>query len=144
MPTASSPATSGLCFTRILTCRSCRLALRATRPPAGCGLGISCDGSFLAFSDNSMVNGGGRVLIFHNEQLVPTSFAITGGLHSGQQVQLSWSSAGAASYTVQRGLDVANAATFQTIATNLNARQFTDTNAPAAGAYYRVVATPAN
>ena len=108
----------------------------------GGGMAFAPDGSFMAFSDNSMINGGGRVLIFHNEQLATMSFAITGGSQSGEQVQLSWSSAGAASYTVQRGIDVANAASFQNIATNLNTRQFTDTNAPAAGAFYRVLATP--
>ncbi len=108
----------------------------------GGGMAFAPDGSFLALSDNSMINGGGRVLIFHNEQFAGHDFAITGGSSSGQQVQLSWSSAGAASYNVQRGLDVANAASFQTIATNLSVRQFTDTNAPAAGAFYRVLATP--
>jgi hypothetical protein len=55
---------------------------------------------------------------------------------------LAWSSAGAATYNVQRSLDLANAASFQNIATNLTAREFTDTNAPTAGAFYRVVAAP--
>jgi hypothetical protein len=108
----------------------------------GGGMAFAPDGSFMALSDNSTINGGGRLLIFHNQQIAVPSFAITSGTHSGQQVQLAWSSAGAATYSVQRGLDVTNAVSFQSIVTNLTARQFTDTNAPVAGAFYRVVATP--
>ena len=108
----------------------------------GGGMAFAPDGSFLALSDNSTVNGGGRVLILHNEQFASQSFAITSSSLSGQQVNLAWSSGGAATYKVQRGLDLANAASFQNIATNLSVRQFTDTNAPAAGAFYRVVAEP--
>jgi hypothetical protein len=93
-------------------------------------------------SDNSTINGGGRLLIFHNQQIAVPNFAITSATASGQQVQLAWASAGAVTYNVQQGTDLANAASFQTIATNLTARQFTYTNAPAAGAFYRVVATP--
>jgi hypothetical protein len=108
----------------------------------GGGMAFAPDGSFLAMSDNSVINGGGRLLIFHNQQIAVPAFAITSASASGQQVQLAWASAGAATYNVQQGVDLANAASFQTIATNLTARRFTYTNAPAAGAFYRVVATP--
>ena len=108
----------------------------------GGGMAFAPDGSFLVLSDSSMVNGGGRLLILHNQQIAVPPFAITSVSASGQQIQLAWASAGAATYNVQQGLDLANAASFQNIATNLTARQFTYTNAPAAGAFYRVVATP--
>ena len=108
----------------------------------GGGMAFAPDGSFMALSDNSTINGGGRLLIFHNEPFAVPSFAITSVSPSGQQVQLAWSSAGAASYSVQRTPAVANVASFVSIATNLTTRQFTDTNAPPAGAFYRVVATP--
>jgi hypothetical protein len=108
----------------------------------GGGMAFAPDGSFLALSDNSTINGGGRLLIFHNQQIAVPPFSLTSVLPGAQQVQLTWSSAGAATYNVQRSLDVANAASFQNIATNLTARQFTDTNAPTTGAFYRVVAAP--
>jgi hypothetical protein len=108
----------------------------------GGGMAFAPDGSFLALSDNSTINGGGRLLIFHNQQIAVPPFAITSVSASGQQIQLAWASAGAATYNIQQGLDLANAASFQNIATNLTARQFTYTNAPATGAFYRVVATP--
>jgi hypothetical protein len=108
----------------------------------GGGMAFAPDGSFLALSDNSTINGGGRLLIFHNQQIAVPNFAITSASASGQQIQLAWASAGAATYNIQQGLDLANAASFQNIATNLTARQFTYTNAPATGAFYRVVATP--
>jgi hypothetical protein len=108
----------------------------------GGSMAFAPDGSFLALSDNSTINGGGRVLIMHNEQFANQNFAITGGSQSGQQVQLNWSSAGAVSYTVQRSLDVASGGSFQDIVTNLSVRQFTDTNAPSDRAFYRVLATP--
>jgi hypothetical protein len=108
----------------------------------GGGMAFAPDGSFMALSDNSMINGGGRLLVFHNQQIAVPPFAITSVSANGQQIQLAWASAGAATYNVQQGLDLANAASFQNIATNLTARQFTYTNAPAAGAFYRVLATP--
>jgi len=108
----------------------------------GGGMTFAPDGSFMALSDNSTINGGGRLLIFRNEPFAVPSFAITSVSPGAQQIQLGWSSAGAVTYDVQRSLDAANAAGFQNIANNLTTRQFTDTNAPSAGAFYRVVATP--
>ena len=91
----------------------------------GGGMAFAPDGSFLAMSDNSTINGGGRLLIFHNQQIAVPTFAITSASASGQQIQLAWASAGAVTYNVQQGVDLASAASFQTIATNLTARQFT-------------------
>ena len=105
---------------------------------------FSPDGALLVLSDTSTVNGGGRLLIFHNETFAIPSFSVTNVARTPQGVALGWSAAGAVKYNVQRGVDVANAASFQNIATNLNMMvlQFTDTNAPPANAFYRVVATP--
>ncbi len=108
----------------------------------GGGMAFAPDGSFLALSDNSTINSGGRVLIFHNQPFAASSFSLLSASPSGQDVQLTWSSAGAASYNVQRMADLGNAAAFENIATNLNVRQFSDTNAPPAGAFYRVLAVP--
>ncbi len=105
------------------------------------GMAFAPDGSFLVVSDTS-TSSGGRVIIFHNEPFTIPPFSITSVTPAAQGCQLSWGSAGAVKYSVQRSLNVASAGSFQTIATNLSLRQFTDTNAPAAGAYYRVQATP--
>jgi len=105
------------------------------------GMAFSPDGSFLVVSDTG-TGSGGRVIIFHNEPFVTPPFSITSVTPAAPGYQLGWASAGAVKYNVQRSLDLASAGSFQTIATNLLVRQFTDTNAPAAGAYYRVQATP--
>jgi hypothetical protein len=105
------------------------------------GMAFAPDGSFLVVSDTSS-SSGGRVIIFHNEIFTIPPFSITSVTPATQGYQLSWGSAGAVKYNVQRSVDVTSAASFQNIATNLSVRQFTDTNAPAAGAYYRVQATP--
>ena len=103
---------------------------------------FAADGSFMEMSDNSTVNGGGRVIILHNEQMVVPTFAITNTVTVSNQVQLAWSSAGAASYNLQRSPSLGTPGSFQNIATNLTTRYFKDTNYPTGGAFYRVVATP--
>jgi hypothetical protein len=109
----------------------------------GGSMAFAPDGSFMVLSDNSTMNGGGRLVFFHNEKFTIPPFAITNASPSGHQVNLAWSAAGAVTYNVQRSLNLTtNAASFQNIATNLTTRQFTDTNAPSAGAFYRVVAAP--
>jgi len=105
-------------------------------------LGFAANGAFMVATDTSTGNGGGRLLIFHNESIAIPSFSITSAARAGQGFALSWESAGAARYDVLRGTNVANPAGFQAIATNLTALQFVDTNAPAGAAYYRVIAKP--
>ncbi len=112
------------------------------------GMAFSTNGSFLVVSDTSTAGGGGRLLIFHSEPYVPfalSNFSITNVTQTVSGPQLQWSPAGAASfnlkYVIQRSTNVASAASFATIAT-VTTTSFTDTNAPAAGAFYRVLAKP--
>jgi hypothetical protein len=112
------------------------------------GMAFSPDGAFLVVSDTSTAGGGGRLLIFDKEPFVSFSlsnFGITNVTQTAQGPQLKWSPAGAASmnlkYVVQRGTNVADLASFITI-TNITATTFTDANAPASGAFYRVMAKP--
>jgi hypothetical protein len=112
------------------------------------GMAFATNGAFLVLSDTSTAGGGGRLLIFHKEPYVAFSlsaFSITNVSRTVQGLQLQWAPAGDASfnlkYSVQRGTNVANAASFVTIAT-VTATSFTDTNAPAAAAFYRVMAKP--
>jgi len=105
------------------------------------GMAFAPDGSFLVVSDTSSITGG-RLIIFHNEPFAMPSFSITSVTPATQGYQLNWASAGAAKYNVERSLNVAVPGSFQTIATNLSVPQFTDTTAPAGGAFYRVVAKP--
>jgi hypothetical protein len=106
------------------------------------GMSFAPDGSFLVVSDTSTGNGGGRLIIFHNEAIVLPTFSITSVERSTAGVQLAWESAGGAKYDVLRGTDLGNAASFVSIVTNLTATTFTDTEAPAGAAFYRVVAKP--
>ena len=105
------------------------------------GMAFAPDGSFLVVSDTSSITGG-RLIIFHNEPFTLPSFSINSVTPVAQGYQLDWESAGAVTYNVQRSLNVAAAGSFQNIATNLTVPQYTDTSAPAGGAFYRVVATP--
>ena len=106
------------------------------------GMSFAPNGNFLVVSDGSTGNGGGRLIIFHNEAITLAPFSFSGVARTPSGVEISWGSAGAAKYDVLRGTDVANAASFQPIATNLTVRTFTDTQAPAGAAYYRIVAKP--
>jgi len=113
------------------------------------GMAFATNGSFLVVSDTSTAGGGGRLLVFHKEPYAPfalSSFSITNVAKIAQDVQLQWSPAGDASfnlkYAVQRGTNVTDTASFVTIAASLTATSFTDTNAPAEAAFYRVTAKP--
>lgn len=105
------------------------------------GMSFATNGAFMVLSDTSTANGGGRLLIFHNETIALPTFAVTAE-RSGTNFVLNWQSAGSASYDVLRGTDLGNVAGFQAIATNLSTTVYTDTNAPAGAAYYRVLAKP--
>lgn len=106
------------------------------------GMSFAPNGDFLVVSDGSTQNGGGRLIIFHNEPSALPGFSISSVARVAEGVQLTWQSAGAATYEVLRGTDVGSPASFQSIVTGLTTTQFTDTNAPAGAAFYRVVARP--
>ena len=112
------------------------------------GMAFATNGAFLVVSDTSTAGGGGRLIIFHSETPAPfalSGFTITNVSQTVQGPQLHWSPAGAAGfnlkYVIQRGTNVASLASFQTIAT-VTATSFTDTNATAGAAFYRVLAKP--
>jgi hypothetical protein len=88
------------------------------------------------------VNGGGRLIIFHSEPIVYPDFSVTNVTRTAQGITLRWQPAGVVKYSILRGTEVANATSYQTIASNVVAWSFTDTNAPAGAAFYRVVAKP--
>ncbi|HPY31341.1 MAG TPA: hypothetical protein PLT00_13665 [Verrucomicrobiota bacterium] len=106
------------------------------------GMAFAPDGSFLVVSDGSVVNGGGRLIILHNEDIVVPDFTITSVVRSAAGVELQWQSGGGAKYDVLRGTDVADAASFTPIATDLEGTSYVDAEAPAGAAFYRVVAKP--
>lgn len=99
---------------------------------------FATNGAFLVVSDSSVANGGGRLLIFHNEAFVVAPFSITNTVRTGLQVQLGWEDGGAVKYQVQRG---ASLTTLTNYSGDLTARQYTDTNAVAGQLFYRVQAT---
>ncbi|HEY5913289.1 MAG TPA: hypothetical protein VJA21_22080 [Verrucomicrobiae bacterium] len=101
------------------------------------GLGFAPDGSFMVVTDTSMSNGGGgRLIIFHNEPFALPSFAITSVNRVAEGWQVSWQSAGAAKYRLQRGSTLTD---LQDITGDLTVTQFTDTN-NVGNVFYRVVA----
>lgn len=99
---------------------------------------FSTNGAFLVISDSSVANGGGRLLIFHNEAFVVAPFSITNIVRTGSQVQLGWEDGGAVKYQVQRG---GSLGTLTNYSGDLTARQYTDTNAVPGQLFYRVQAT---
>ncbi len=102
------------------------------------GMTFATNGAFMVLSDTSVANGGGRLLIFHNEAISIPTFEITSAVRVAQGFQLNWASAGSAKYRVQRGTNLTN---FVDISGDLTTTQFTDTNANV-NAFYRVVARP--
>jgi len=105
------------------------------------GLAFAPNGDFLVVSDTSILNGGGRLLILHNEGFAIPTFKLTSISSTPQGVKLTWASAGGVKYRVQRSTTLAPGS-FQDISGDLTGVQFT-APAPASGpAFYRVVATP--
>ena len=102
-------------------------------------LAFATNGAFMVLTDTSTANGGGRLLIFHNEPNVIPPFSITSAVRAGQSFQLTWASAGSVTYNVERSTN--GFVSFQTIVTNLTTTQFTDTNM-VGQAFYRVKAQP--
>jgi hypothetical protein len=100
-------------------------------------MAFSGNGAYMVLTDTSVANGGGRLLIFHNE--VP-AFPITSANVTPQGFELNWQSAGSgAKYRVQRSGTLAN---FQDISGDLTGTQFTDTNSITGQSFYRVVVQP--
>ena len=107
------------------------------------GMAFAPNGSFMVLTDTSTTSGGGFLYVFHNESLAVPTFAITQyGRVNATTFQLSWASAGGVKYRVQRSTDLGNPAGFSDISADLTETSFTDTNAPAGAAYYRVIAKP--
>lgn len=104
------------------------------------GLAFSTNGSFLVVSDQALVSGGGRLIIFHSEPFVIAPISITDTIRAGGNVTLKWTAGGAVNYVVQRSLTVNGA--YATISPVLTAPSYTDTTAPATGAFYRIMAYP--
>lgn len=105
------------------------------------GMTFAPNGSLMIVSDTSTVNGGGRLLIFHNEGFAIPTFRITSVVNTPQGVALAWQSAGGVKYRVQRCTSLAPGS-FVDISGDLAGVQFTDTAPPAGPAFYRVVASP--
>jgi DNA-binding beta-propeller fold protein YncE len=112
------------------------------------GMAFATNGDFLVISDTSTAGGGGRLIVFHNEAYQTYTlpgFSITNIARLGEGTQLQWAPSGNPAfnlkYTVQRGTNL-NLADFQRVAPDLTTTSYTDTNAPAGAAYYRVLARP--
>ncbi len=100
------------------------------------GMMFAPNGNFLVFSDNSTANGGGRLIVLHNEPISIPSFKLLSGVKSVQGAELTWEGAGAVKYTVQRSTSLDG--NWTDVVTNLTVTQYLDTNAPAGAAFYRV------
>lgn len=101
------------------------------------------DGAFLVFTDTSSANGGGRLVILHNEPiagLVPNRISNVVRLETG--IQLEWTEAApGATYRVYRSTAVGPAASFTDVSGAITARTFIDLEAPAGQAFYRIEST---
>ena len=106
------------------------------------GMTFSPNGSFLVVSDQSILSGGGRLVVFHNEPFAVVPVTVTSVERTGTNVDLAWSSGGGVNYQVQRASVVTGP--YTTISPILTDTQYTDTSSPAGNAYYRVLVSPQN
>ncbi|MCX8108320.1 MAG: hypothetical protein N3G20_05895 [Verrucomicrobiae bacterium] len=106
------------------------------------GLAFAPDGSMLVVSDASTSNGGGRLIIFHNQTATLPPFAVTNVQRVAAGLKLEWESAGNAKYDVLRATELGKPGVFVAIATDLTTTSYTDTNPPADQAFYIIVAKP--
>lgn len=106
------------------------------------GMRFSPSGSFLVVSDQSLVSGGGRLVIFHSEPFVVPPITITSVTRAGGSANLVWTSGGAVNYVVQRSTTVNG--TYSAVSGVLSGTSYTDTSAPAGNAFYKVMAFPQN
>ncbi len=105
------------------------------------GLAFAPDGHFVVISDTSTLNGGGRLIILHNESVAGPTFSITGVARTAEGLRLSWEAAPGMRYRVQRSPTLSPAA-FADISGDLTTPSFTDTSASDGMAFYRIVAQP--
>lgn len=99
------------------------------------GMAFAGNGGFMVLSDSSTVNGGGRLVIFHNDPKALPAFRMKSITRTASGVQLEWESVSGVKYRVQRGSTVTS---FQDLSGDLTETSFTDTNAPAEAAFYRI------
>ncbi|MCP5527189.1 MAG: hypothetical protein H7A47_10340 [Verrucomicrobiales bacterium] len=98
------------------------------------------DGSFLVVTDTSTANGGGRLIILHNEPIDPTQpYSIAGVSRTDEGILLEWTEAApGASYRVLRSAELGPNAAFTDVSGVVNGTSFTDTTAPEGYAFYRI------
>lgn len=103
------------------------------------GMAFAANGDILVVSDTSTANGGGRLLIFHNEPVAAPAFRMLSIVRESSGARLAWEALAGATYRVERATAIGSG--FQDISGALTKPSFTDTNAPAGSAFYRVIAT---
>jgi hypothetical protein len=103
-------------------------------------LAFAPDGAFLVLTDTSTANGGGRLIILHNETIEPGQpYSVTRVVRSAVGVELAWGEAApGVTYRVLRGTEITNPAGFTDISGALTVREFTDSAPPAGQAFYRI------
>lgn len=100
------------------------------------------DGALLVLTDTSTANGGGRLIILHNEPITPLEpCQISGVLIVETGIQLEWTEAApGATYRVLRSNELGPSASFEDISGALGTRTFIDTAPPEGHAFYLVEA----
>lgn len=106
------------------------------------GMTFAPDGSLLVLADTSTADGTGRLVILHNEVFTIPPFRVSSATRGPQGMQLAWEAAGNVTFRVQRATQLTSSESFQDISVDLRGTQFTDTNAPAGQAFYRIQAKP--
>lgn len=100
------------------------------------GVTFAPNGSFVVVTDGSTGNGGGRLIVFHNDA-PQADVRITRNVRGAQGFELAWSGPPGASYRVQRSATVNTG--YQDISPTVTGASYTDANPPAGQAFYRVI-----
>jgi streptogramin lyase len=105
-------------------------------------LAFSADGALLVLTDGSTANGGGRLIILHNEPISPLEpCTISAVLAVESGIQLEWTEAApGATYRVLRSNVLAPTPSFEDISGALSDRTFIDTTPPEGQAFYLIEA----
>lgn len=101
-------------------------------------LAFANDGSLLVLTDGSVINDGGRLIIFHNEPVATLDISITGAVRQGDGFHLTWENAGPATYEVWRSTDLSDPNGFTNISGDVSGTSYVDANPPAGAAFYRI------